>query len=279
MEISYSLAISYLLLGTAIGLVIWYAVAEFVQGEVLQHSASKVILIALILAVVSVGFAIGHLGRMERFINLISNPGSWLSREGFFAGAFTALVALYFLVLKKNGMENRKKGNVLIYLAALAGLCTLISMGMIYATVQAVPAWNSTLVVLIDVLSAAMLGGLLFLVLAGPTLPAPFTKTIATAVLIILIAGIAVNIAYEVQVKMVLSALAAQGAMVPSIWIGTLVRVIVGLLAPAYLIYTSIKSGAEKQLSAFSIALICLVIGEITGRLMHFVVAVKGPFF
>ncbi|HWQ74123.1 MAG TPA: DmsC/YnfH family molybdoenzyme membrane anchor subunit [Syntrophomonas sp.] len=279
MEISYSLAISYLLLGTAIGLVMWYAVAAFMQGEALQDSASKVILIAFILAVVSIGFAIGHLGRMERFINLVSNPGSWLSREGFFAGAFTALVALYFFVLKKNGVENRKKGNVLIYLAALAGLCALISMGMIYATVQAVPAWNSTLVVLIDVLSAIMLGGLLFLVLAGPTLPAPFTKTIATAVFIILIAGIAVNIAYEVQVKMVLSALAAQGAVVPSIWIGTLVRVIVGLLAPAYLIYTSLKSGAEKQLSAFSIALICLVIGEIAGRLMHFVVAVKGPFF
>lgn len=279
MEIAYSLAISYLLLGTAIGLVMWYAVARFRQGDALETSASKVILAAVILAILGVGFATGHLGRMERFINMVSNPKSWLSREGVFAGSFTVLVVLYFVMLKKNGVKNLKKWDVLIYLAALAGLCTLISMGMIYATVKAVPAWNSTLVVLVDILSAAMLGGLLFLVLAGPTLPEQFTKTMAAAVFSILIVGIVVNVAYEAQVKMALTTLAAQGAAVPSIWIGTLVRVIIGLLVPLYLLYTSFKAESKKQLSAFSIALVCLVIGEVTARMMHFVVAVKGPLF
>lgn len=279
MEIVYSLAISYLLLGTSIGLIIWYAWARFWRGEAIEAATGKIVVTALILAVIGIGFATGHLGRMERFMNLISNPYSWLSREGFFAGGFTGLVALYWVMLKKNGAENLRKWDFLIYLAALAGLCTLISMGMIYATVQAVPAWNTTLVVLIDILSAGMIGGLLFLVLAGSTLPADFTKTAAAAVFSIVVAGMVINLAYEAQVKMALDALAAQGAVVPAVWAGTLVRIVIGLLVPTYLLYTSFKAAPQKQQLVFTTALVCVLIGEAAARMMHFVVAVKGPLF
>ncbi len=278
MEIAYSLAISYLLLGAAIGLVSWYAVSRLTQGDALKEAGPKIILAALVLSVVGIGFATGHLGKMGRFLNMLSNPASWLSREAFFVGLFTLCIVIYYVLLQKSGVEKVRNYNYLLYIAVLAGLCTLISMGMIYASVKAVPAWNTTMIVLLDILSAGVLGGFLFLVLGGKTMPHSLLKSLSAAMLSVLIIALVVNIAYDVQVEMALAALAAQGATVPSVWLGTLLRLLVGLIVPAYLVYKVLAAEPRKQLSAFSVALVCVVIGEAAARVMHFVVAVKGPF-
>lgn len=279
MHIPYSLATSYLLLGTSIGLVIWFAAGRFIDRDYNHQVLSRVLLTAAILAVLGVAFATLHLGHMERFMNLVSNPSSWLSREGLFAGAFTACTVLYFLLLKRSGMENLKKLDPLLYLAVLAGLGTFICMGMIYASVQAIPAWNTTMVVLIDIFSGLLLGGFLFLVLAGKELPGNIIKPITIAMFFVLVVSLIVNVAYDAQVKMALAVLSAQGVAVPSLMLGTLIRLIVGLLVPAYLVGRVIKEKSELPVSAFSIALVCVLVGEVTGKIMHFLTAVKGPLF
>ncbi|MGS0764555.1 dimethyl sulfoxide reductase anchor subunit family protein [Syntrophomonas curvata] len=279
MHIPYSLATSYLLLGTSIGLVIWFAAGRFIDRDHNYKVLSRILLTAAILAVLGVIFATLHLGHMERFMNLVANPSSWLSREGLFAGAFTACTVLYFLLIKKSGMEAVKKLDPLLYLAVLAGVGTFICMGMIYASVQAIPAWNTTMVVLIDIFSGLLLGGFLFLVLAGKELPGNIIKPITTAIFLVLVVSLIVNIAYDAQVRMALSALSAQGVAVPSLMLITLIRLVIGLLVPVYLLAKGFKAKSGLLASTFSIALACVLIGEVTAKIMHFLTAVKGPLF
>ncbi len=279
MHIPYSLATSYLLLGTSIGLVMWFAAGRFIDRDYNHQVWSRILLTAAVLAVLGVIFAILHLGHMERFMNLLANPASWLSREGLFAGAFTGCTVLYFLLIKRSGVEAVKRLDPLLYLAVLAGLGTFICMGMIYASVQAIPTWNTTMVVLIDIFSGLLLGGFLFLVLTGKELPGNIIKPVITGIFLVLLVSLIVNIAYDVQVRMTLSALAAQGVTVPSLTLITLIRVVIGLLVPVYLLGKSFKTKPELAASAFSIALACVLIGEVSAKIMHFMAAVKGPLF
>ncbi|MGR6835126.1 hypothetical protein [Syntrophomonas erecta] len=279
MEIAYSLALSYLLLGTSIGLMVWFTVGRIIDRKNFGASAPKILLVAVVLAVLGVAFATIHLGRMDRFMNLIANPSSWLSREGLFAGAFTACTVLYFLLAKKKEQKDLHRIDPLLYVAVLAGVGTFICMGMIYASTQAIPAWNTTMVVLVDILSGLLMGGLLFLVLAAKEVSSDFLRSITVGVFLVILVSIIINIAYEAQVGMVMSALAARGTAVPSVWLGTLVRVIIGLLVPAYLMAKSFKGQGNSQIAALNIGLICVVIGEIASKMMHFIVAVKGPLF
>lgn len=278
MQIPYSLAISYLLLGTAIGMVIWFTTARILDKERFGGSSQRMILIAVVLAVLGIIFATGHLGRMERFMNLVSNPDSWLSREGFFAGGFTGLLLLYYLLIRNKAQEQVRKVDILLYLAALAGLGTFISMGMIYASVSAVPAWNSFIVVLVDILSGLVLGGVLFLLLLDRE-QAEIFKPLVKGVFAVLLVSLLVNIIHQVQVGMTLSALAAQGVEVPSIWLGSILHLLVGLIIPAYVLAKMLKPQDKVLASGLTIAMVCVVIGEVTAKMMHFVVAVKGPLF
>lgn len=278
MQIPYSLAISYLLLGTAIGMVIWFTTARILDKERFGASSQRMILIAVVLAVLGIIFATAHLGRMERFMNLVSNPDSWLSREGFFAGGFTGLLLLYYLLIRNKAQEQVRKVDILLYLAALAGLGTFISMGMIYASVSAVPAWSSFIVVLVDILSGLVLGGVLFLLLLDRE-QAEIFKPLVKGVFAVLLVSLLVNIIHQVQVGMTLSALAAQGVEVPSIWLGSILHLLVGLIIPAYVLAKMLKPQDKVLASGLTIAMVCVVIGEVTAKMMHFVVAVKGPLF
>lgn len=278
MEIPSSLAFSYLLLGTAIGLVTWFAVARMADRNNFGVSAQKVILAAVILSFLGILLATAHLGRMDRFMNLISNSKSWLSREGLLVGVFTACALSYLFLLKKRTQENINKIDPLLYGAVFAGLCTLVCMGMIYVTATAVPVWHTTFIVLIDILSSLLLGGVLFLVLVQKSLSPAFLRRLVLAVLCTSIVSIVVNLAYEVQVGMILSDLSAQGAAVPPVWLGTSVRAIIGLIIPAFLIAKSIHAKENRLTMNLNIALACIVIGEIAAKIMHFVVAIKTPF-
>ncbi len=277
MDIAYSLAGSYLLLGTAIGLVTWYTFAQLFSSHESNQWGDKVLKIAIVLAGLGVILAILHLGRMERFFNLIANPHSWLSREGLCAGAFTGGIMLYYLLVR-NKWQEAGKYRLLLYAVVTAGLATFISMGMIYASAHAIPAWNTTLVVLVNIFSGLLLGGLLFLVLVKDNLSVPVFKTLTISLLIVSVVSIMINVAYEAHISMALTSLALQGVAVPSVWLGTLVRVIVGLLVPAYLIIKLMSDQSAKAATYLSITLACVIVGEITAKLMHFIVGVKAPF-
>ncbi|NLB88041.1 MAG: dimethyl sulfoxide reductase anchor subunit [Syntrophomonadaceae bacterium] len=277
MSIEYSLAGSYLFIGTSIGLAIWYLLAQFVNQEEAKKYADKMMKVTIVLAIIGVILATLHLGRMERFIYLILNPSSWLAREGLCAGAFTGGIILYYLLIRNKNQEIPKYA-ALLYVVILAGVCTLISMGMIYASVSAIPAWNNTLFVLVNICSSLLLGGILFLVVTKGSLAPESYKTYIISLLAVALLSLVINITYEAHVNMVLNNLALQGAAVPSVWLGAVVRIVVGLLVPAYLIYKILSPQNNKSANYINITLACIIVGEVMAKIMHFMVGVKGPF-
>ncbi len=277
MNIEYSLAASYLFIGTAIGLIIWYAFANILGQNESNKYADKVLKMAIILAILGVVFATLHLGRMGRFMNLILNPTSWLSREAFFAGAFTGGIILYYFLIR-NKLGQFKKYNLLLYAVVAAGFCTFICMGMIYATVTAIPAWNTSLLVLVNIASGLLLGGILFLLIAKNDLADDLFKTLAISLLSVALVSIIINIAYDAHINMAFTTLKMQGVILPSIWLGSLIKVGVGLLIPIYLIAKFINKQSNNFTSFINIAFVCILIGEVTNKIMHFIVAIKTPF-
>ncbi len=283
MKIEYSLAASYIFLGLAIGLVIWLAGVKMISKEKpdapLAGSYRKITGISAVLAVLGIIFAMGHLGRIDRFMNLVSNYTSWLSWEGFFSGGFTGLILIY-LLLKKTAADRSKYIDLLLYLAALAGIAALVSRNMLYVVVKAIPAWHTPLVIFADSFSALLLGGLLFMVLTRENTSPSLMRSLTRAIFITAVASVVSIVAYEIYVGLTLSALASQGVAVPVAWPGSVLRVLVGLLVPVYLIAKSLKDTSQHQPATYlTVSLVCVVIGEVTAKMMHFVVAVKGPLF
>lgn len=115
-------------------------------------------------AVVALLASLGHLGRPLQALSSLGNLGtSWLSREIFFAGGFAVLLVLAVLVRQNAGARR-----VLSWLAALAGIAAVISMGMIYHQ-SVLPAWQGfgtfvafggTVLFLGAALAASLLAGL-----------------------------------------------------------------------------------------------------------------------
>ncbi|MCU0789889.1 MAG: dimethyl sulfoxide reductase anchor subunit [Nitratireductor sp.] len=83
-----------------------------------------------------------HLGHPERAWRAFSQwRSSWLSREGVLAVATLALFGVYGLVWMLSGERIAPLG----YLIALLAVATVISTGMIYASLKTVRQWHSVL--------------------------------------------------------------------------------------------------------------------------------------
>ncbi|MFY9141160.1 MAG: DmsC/YnfH family molybdoenzyme membrane anchor subunit [Thermacetogeniaceae bacterium] len=282
MKIEYSLAASYIFLGLAIGMVIWLAGVKIISKEKadapVAASYRKITAISVVLAVLGIVFAVGHLGRIDRFMNMVSNYSSWLSWEGIFSGGFMGLILVYFLLNK--AAERSKYIDLFLYLAALAGIGALVSRNMLYAVVKAIPAWNTPLVIFADSFAALLLGGLLFLVLTRKNTSQSLMHSLTKAIFIVAIVSVVSVVVYEIYVGLTLSALASQGVAVPVAWPGSVLRVLVGLLVPVYLLAKSLKDTSQHQTAIYlTVSLVCVVVGEVTAKIMHYIVAVKGPLF
>ena len=84
-----------------------------------------------------------HLGNVVNVFNVILNVGtSWLSREIAFGVAFAGLGFVFALAQWfKVGTPGARQ--ILAGVTALVGLGLVFSMGMIYYTLETVPAWNT----------------------------------------------------------------------------------------------------------------------------------------
>lgn len=151
-------------------------------------------------------------------------------------------------------------------------------MGMIYASASAVPAWNSIWSVLVNVSSGLLLGGLLFMFLIKEHFNFDYQKILGKGILVLAIVTLLINVANEVQVWMALSAIAAQGGEVPAILLSSLLHILVGFLVPLYLIILFIRQKETKPTIYLTVAFVFVILGEITGKIMHFIAGVKAPF-
>lgn len=101
-----------------------------------------------------------HMNDITNTFNVIRHPGSsWLSREILFGVSFAAFGFLFALLeWFEKGSYALRQGIAVI--TAILGVGLLVSESMIYASLEAVPAWHSWFIPLEFFGTAALLGAL-----------------------------------------------------------------------------------------------------------------------
>jgi len=154
--------------GAGYGLIAWLAIARL-SGlwELTPVTALVACLVALVLITTGLLSSTFHLGHPERAWRALSQwRSSWLSREGIFA-LLTYPAALVFTA---GWIRPEVSPGLMTAAAAMTlvlALITVISTGMIYASLTTIPRWHNRWVVPVYIALAAASGALLFtLVLA-----------------------------------------------------------------------------------------------------------------
>ena len=151
--------------GAGYGLIAWLALARLTGlWYIAPITALVACLVALTLITVGLLSSTFHLGHPERAWRAISQwKSSWLSREGVFA-ILTYPAALVFTAgWIWNGITPALMTAAAAATLVLA-LITVISTGMIYASLKTIPRWHNRWVVPVYVALATATGGLLFTV-------------------------------------------------------------------------------------------------------------------
>ena len=149
--------------GAGYGLIIWLAIARLSGAwEIAPVTALVACLLALVLITVGLLSSTFHLGRPERAWRAISQwRSSWLSREGVCA----ILAYPAALLFTAGWIWDRVPASWMIAAAAttlVLAVLTVISTGMIYASLKTIPRWHNGWVVPVYLALALSSGGLLF---------------------------------------------------------------------------------------------------------------------
>jgi len=147
----------------AIGAIIWSAIVRLKDKEAPVFKTNT--LIALILSIVGMLASLVHLGKPHLAITSLSNLfSSWLSREIFFSGGFFVLLLIFWWLERTDKTKGVR--NVFCWLAGLAGLVAIFSMGQLYRQ-TIMPAWQSANTFVDFYATALILGAVVLYVAAG----------------------------------------------------------------------------------------------------------------
>ena len=195
MDPAYSVILFTSSSGAGYGLIAWLALARLTGlWDISPMTALVSCLVALTLITVGLLSSTFHLGHPERAWRAISQwRSSWLSREGVFA-----ILAYPAALVFTAGWIWPKITPSLMEAAAAATLVlaimTVISTGMIYASLKTIPRWHNRWVVPVYVALAAASGGLLFTVALAVSGAA--SKPSLIAILAVLLASWAIKWLY-----------------------------------------------------------------------------------
>ncbi len=163
MEPAYSVILFTASSGAGYGLIAWLAIARL-SGVWQMDPLTALVACLTALALVTTGLLSStfHLGHPERAWRAMSEwRSSWLSREGVLA----ILTYPAALVFSAGWIWDKVPASLMDTAAATTGvlaLLTVISTGMIYASLKTIPRWHNHWVVPVYVALAMASGGLLF---------------------------------------------------------------------------------------------------------------------
>ena len=163
MDPAYSVILFTASSGAGYGLIAWLAIARL-SGvwEMDPLTALVACLVALALVTTGLLSSTFHLGHPERAWRAMSEwRSSWLSREGVLA----ILTYPAALVFSAGWIWGRIPASLMDAAAAatlVLALLTVISTGMIYASLKTIPRWHNRWVVPVYVALAMTSGGLIF---------------------------------------------------------------------------------------------------------------------
>lgn len=163
MDPAYSVILFTSSSGAGYGLLVWLAIGRFSSAWQLDPVVAVVACLAgLVLVTIGLLSSTFHLGRPERAWRAMSQwRSSWLSREGVLA-LLTYPAALIFTA----GWVWSAIPPAVMSLAAVStlvlSLATVLSTGMIYASLKTIPRWHNGWVVPVYLALSIASGGLLF---------------------------------------------------------------------------------------------------------------------
>lgn len=292
MEIQYEMLFGYLFISAAIG-VFWIGAAldlyktwkEGTGSHTWAAISKTAAIISFPLMVIGILLTLLHLGRIERFFYIILKFESWLTREAWSAGFFALFAFIYMLLWltgKKAGGSRVRQivGGVGIVL----GLTTIIAMGMIYTVIKAIPSWNTSMMLVLNISYAFALGVFLlgtataFMKGESNEKKEKIKAFVSVGFLAVLFIAL-FYFAYQMQLAVVPK---IEGTPVPDTAGLLLARVLIGIVVPLLVIgyawFTS-KKNPNFLPVALAICLVLIVAGDILARVLHFVNAVIPPVF
>lgn len=262
------------------------------KGKKTQMASLIVSLAALVVGGISVFM---HLQHWERIFNGFGHITSGITLEFIGCIVFAVALVIYFLMMRRSedGLAPKWCG----VMAIIVGIALPAVTGDSYL-MEALPSWDTPLLIVYYVVNTVFLGGLA-LALIGGALGADDVRDIAlktalvgaVAQLVVVFAyAFVINgsagrysaeISYYFDPTLPDVAMVDRAGIVTSIfagnqavmfWLGTIV---VGIVAPAVLAWMALKAECKKLAGYAGVALACCIIGSFCWRVILYAVAIS----
>lgn len=265
MEIQWSLVFYTLLTSLGLGTFAFVAITEWLgKAERTRMPGAITALVAIALGGVAGLFHIGHL---ERFFNVLGHLTSGIAQEMILMGLMGLVILVYIVMVWRGSPAATRKivANIGLVLAVVLG----ITLGTNYI-LPSRPAWNTFLLPLVFVASAAVLGLFSMYIWAAKEEDATVMGMnkairIALAVQATIVVGYVIFLAVAPNPDPSRSAARLLAGDISVVfWVGV---VLIGLVVPLWL--TAWFQTAKKVLPTLGLAtvgLVCVLVGGIATR-------------
>lgn len=273
---SFSLIAFTMMMQSAAGLVLVSELGQYKFAGKEEQPLARCLPVALILGVLGLGIAFYHLASPLAAFYVILNVGSSpLSREIMLVVSFIALMAIVFLIRRKNPESG---ATILGGVTAIVGLLMVWSIAEVY-TRQTIPTFNTAGTDLSFFGTTLLVGSVLGAVLYGTSAGSLATQGSKLPELFMVVAAVGLGLAYVGAPLSIVARTAVDNygvsGLSPLVVSGQwpVVFVLGLLLTAAGLVFCmlaglkAIKSNQAASITRFSVlALVLVVIGEVIGR-------------
>jgi DMSO reductase anchor subunit len=266
MSIEWALVFFTLFAGLAVGTFTGVTVTEWRGTESQVRLPGAILtLAALVISGIS---SVLHLGHPERIFGALGHPTSGIFLEALFMGLFGLLVIFYLMALQRKASDASRK-----FLATLGVIpATLLAFAVGYTYVMpSRPAWNTMILPLLYLVSAAIMGCFSIAMLRSRTKDAGAAVSLRKITMTFLGIQAILTVAYVGHLALApypdatrSAARILSGDLALLFWAGL---VLIGLLAPMLIMLRAKKAGA---ISGASAGLLCVLIAGIAFRVMMF---------
>jgi len=273
MSIQWPLVFYTLLTGLGVGAFAFVAITEWLgKAERTRLPGAITALVAMVAGGVASVF---HLGHPERIFNVLGNLSSGIAQEMILMG-LTGLAVLVYIIVTRMGYSVQVRKIVATIGLVLAVILAIV-LGQNYV-LPARPAWNTWLLPLLYLTSAAVLG--LFTMYIWTVVrekEAPVVMAVNKAALIAVIVEAVVIVGYVAYLAVAPHAhplrspvRLVSGDLAPAFWGGV---VLLGLLIPLGLTawFLTAKKKVLSSLTIAAVGLVCVLVGGLAARALLYI--------
>lgn len=273
MEIQWPLVFFTLLTSLGVGAFAFVAITEWLGKA--ERSRLPGAITALVAMAAGGVASVFHLGHIERLFNVLSNLSSGIAQELILSGLTGLAIVVYIIVVRMGYSAQVRKIVAIVGLVLAAILAIVVGKNYVLASR---PAWNTWLLPLLYLASAAVLGLFTMYIWAAVRKEEEATVTaVNKATLIALAVQAVVVVAYVVYLAVApfqnplrsASRLLA-GDLAPVFWGGL---VVVGLLIPLGLTawFFAAKKKVFPSLVVAVVGLVCVLGGGVATRALMYI--------